>query len=189
MADQVKKVVAGKAKRAAVRKSPAKVTIKSVGGEKARPALASERNAKMTEMTDTVNETVKKIETTAKSGMEKGVAFVKDVVEFNRGNVEAMVESGKIAAKGAQSMGQSAFEYGKKNVEAMTEQAKKIAAVKSPTDFFKLHTEFVRSQFDAAVAETSKATELFVKVAGETMQPLQNRYALAAEKVKSRLAA
>lgn len=140
-------------------------------------------------MNDTVKETVSKIEETAKTNMAKGTALVRDVVEFQKGNLEAVVESGKIAAKGVKTMGENAVAYGKKNVEATTEQFKKVAAVKSPTDFFKLQSDFARAQFDAAVAETSKSTELFVKLAGDMFQPLQNRYALAAEKVKTRLAA
>lgn len=140
-------------------------------------------------MTDTVKDTVSKIEETAKSNMAKGSEFVRELVEFGKGNVEAVVESGKIAAKGAQTMGQNAVEFGKKNIEATTAQFKQVAAVKSPTDFFKLQSDFARAQFDALVAEASKSTEMAVKLAGDVFQPLQNRYALAAEKVKTRLAA
>ncbi len=136
-------------------------------------------------MNDTVKETVEKIEANTKTTMEKGTALVRDVVEFQKGNLEAAVESGKLAVKGAQSLGQNAFEISKKNFSASSEQLKKLVAVRSPVDFFKLQTEFVRSQFNEAVADTKSSGELFVKLAGETIKPLQGRYTVAAEKIKS----
>ena len=49
---------------------------------------------------------------------------------------------------------------------------------------FKLQSDYVRSAFDSIVAETSKNTEAMLKLAGEVAQPISNRVAVAAEKVK-----
>ena len=38
---------------------------------------------------------------------------------------------------------------------------------------------------DAMVAETSKSTELMLKLANDVAQPISNRVALAAEKVRA----
>jgi phasin family protein len=59
-----------------------------------------------------------------------------------------------------------------------------MAAVKSPTELMKLQADYFRSSFDALVAQTSRTTEAQLKLAGEIAQPLQNRFALAAEKLK-----
>jgi hypothetical protein len=48
----------------------------------------------------------------------------------------------------------------------------------------KLHSDYVRQSFDALVTESSKATETMLKVAGEISQPISNRIAVAAEKIK-----
>jgi phasin family protein len=61
---------------------------------------------------------------------------------------------------------------------------KAFAGAKSPTDFFKLQSDYVRSAFDALVAETSKNAEAVLKLAGEVAQPLSSRAAVAAEKIK-----
>ncbi len=129
------------------------------------------------------------IKTTTAQAAEKATAFGKGVVEFNKANLEAIVESGKLAAQGAQTVAQTAVETGKKNWEATTAHAKAVAAVKAPADFFKLQTEFARAQFDASVAQFSKNTELTLKLVGEIVAPLQNRYAVVSEQVKSRIAA
>jgi phasin family protein len=120
----------------------------------------------------------------AKVAMEKGAKLFEDMNDFNKGNVEALVESGKIAAKGFETLGQNAADYARKSFEGATATMKSLSSVKSPTDFFKLHSDYVRSSFDAMVAETSKTTEAVLKLAGEVAQPISNRVAVAVEKVK-----
>lgn len=120
----------------------------------------------------------------AKAAMEKGAKMFEDMNEFNKGNVEALVESGKIAAKGMETLGQSAADYARKSFEGATATLKSLSSVKSPTDFFKLHSDYMRSSFDSIVAETSKTTEAMLKLAGEVAQPISNRVAVAVEKVK-----
>ena len=104
--------------------------------------------------------------------------------EFNKGNVEALVESSKIAAKGLETLGQGYAEYARKQFEGMTATMKSFAGIKSPTEFMKLHSDFVRGQFDSMVAETSKNTEAMIKLAGDVAKPISNRVAVAAEKLK-----
>ena len=73
--------------------------------------------------------------------------------------------------------------------EAATAHAKTLAAVTSPTEFMSVQGDYLRKQFDAAVADFSKSTEFYMKLAGEIVAPVQNRYAAAAEQVKARFTA
>jgi phasin family protein len=120
----------------------------------------------------------------AKSAMEKNAKMVEEMNELAKGNLEAVVESGRIAAKGMESLGHDAAEFGRKSFEQATATMKNMAQVKSPTELFKLQSDFMRSAFDMYVAEASKTTEQMMKLAGEAAQPLSNRMAVAAEKVK-----
>jgi len=120
----------------------------------------------------------------AKGAVEKSTALIAEANEFAKGNVEAIVESSKIAAKGLESFGQDAAEYSRKSFESATAAMKTLSTVKSPTDFFKLQSDFFRTSFDSYVAEASKNTEALIKLAGDAAQPLSNRVALAAEKAK-----
>ena len=120
----------------------------------------------------------------AKAAVEKGTKLFEEANEFSKVNVEAIVESGKIAAKGLETLGQDAADYSRKQFEGATAALKSLSAVKSPTDFFKLHSDYVRSAFDSVVAQTSKNTEAMLKLAGEVAQPISNRVAVAVEKVK-----
>ena len=120
----------------------------------------------------------------AKGAMEKGTRMIEELNAFGKGNVEAIVESSKIAARGFETIGQEAADYGRKSFEGLTAAARTMATVKSPTEFMKLQGEFMRQMFDSMVAETSKNTETMLKLAGEVAQPISNRVALAAEKMK-----
>jgi phasin family protein len=125
----------------------------------------------------------------AKTAMEKGSKGLEEMVEFSKGNLEAIVASGRVAAKGAQDIAKYSAEYGRKSIEEANATAKKFAAVKSPTEFFALQSEVAKTQLDAVVGEASKFAEGYMKLMGEIMQPMQNRYAVAVEKVKSAVAA
>jgi phasin family protein len=120
----------------------------------------------------------------AKGAVDKSQKLLQDAAEFGKGNIEALVESSKIAARGFETLGQDAAAYAKKSFEEATAIAKTLASVKSPTEFFKLHSDYVRSSFDALVQHSSHNAETVLKLAGEVVQPLSNRVALAAEKLK-----
>lgn len=114
----------------------------------------------------------------------KSTKAVEELNDFAKGNVEALVASSKIAAKGAEEIAKYSAEYGRKVIADSTENAKKFAAVKSPTEFFQLQSDLMKSSIDAMVSESSKFTENYLKLVGEITQPISNRVAVAVEKVK-----
>ena len=139
---------------------------------------------------DTVTDTNKAqamfgdMNTRAKDAMEKGTKLVGEMGSFTKGNVEALVESGKLAVAGMQTLAEHQAAFVRKQFEEATAAARTMASVKSPTEFVKLQGDYVRQQFDAMVAETSRSTEAMLKLAGEVVQPISNRVAVAVEKVK-----
>ena len=120
----------------------------------------------------------------AKGAMVKGQQMFEEMNSFTKGNVEALVESSKIAAKGMETLGQEAAEFTRRQVEGATQAAKSLGQIKSPTEFMKLQGDYARSMFDTMVAETSRSTERMIKLASDIAQPISNRVAIAAEKVK-----
>ena len=72
--------------------------------------------------------------------------------------------------------------------EQASEALKTLADAKSPTEFFQLQSELMRSSFDRMVSESSKLTEQVVKLAGEAIQPISNRASVNAERVNELMA-
>lgn len=128
------------------------------------------------------------MQTRAKASVEKSSKLVEEMSDFAKGNVEAVMTSGRIAAKGAETLGQEAVEYGKKSFEGAAAAFKGMVAAKSPTELFKLQSDYARASFDAAVSEGSKLSEAWLKLFGDIAQPLSTRVALAADKIKAPVA-
>ena len=139
--------------------------------------------AKTTDFTKPMADAVSEFQTRAKVAYEKGTEVATEVTEFAKGNVEALVESSKIFATGAQSLGKSYVEEAKSAYETLTADVKELAAVKSPTELFQLQGKIARRNFDALVATSSKNTEAFLKLANDAFAPLTGRVEVATEKL------
>ena len=135
-------------------------------------------------MTDRVKSLMGDMSTRAKTAYEKGTEMASQATEFSKGNVEALVESGKIAAKGVQEMGKTYAEDTKSTFEELTAAMKEMTTVKSPTEFIELQTKLVKKSFDTAMAQTSKNSEAFLKLAGDVFQPISNRVSVAVDSFK-----
>lgn len=158
--------------------------------------LPAEGTKTMTDVIETgkkfAEETKAKLETVyadfnekAKAGVEKSTKAIEELSDLAKGNVEALVESGKIAAKGIETMGQEAVDYSKKNFEKATASFKTFSTVKTPTEFFQLQSQLLSSSFDEFTKEAAKSSEAFIKLAGDVAQPLTARMTLVTDKVKS----
>lgn len=193
VAPAAKKTVALKAKktRTVAQKAETETVFSKPleGVEKMTETVKDTVQKATAEVSEKATELFKDVNVRAKEVLEKGGEMAKDVVEFNKANLEAVVESGKIAAKGAQEAAQRAVEISRKNWEATTAHGKSLTSVKAPADFFQAQSAFVRKQFDVAVADFSKTTEFYLKLAGEVAAPIQNRYAVVVDQVKARMAA
>ena len=121
----------------------------------------------------------------AKTAIEKSTKIVEEFTDIARGNVEAIVASSKVAAKGVETLSQDAAEYSRKSFEEASATLKSFSEAKSATDFFKLQSDFARSAFDAAIAESARVSENFMKIAGDVAAPITSRYTVAAERVKT----
>ena len=126
---------------------------------------------------------IKDVQGKAKAAYAKSGAVAGEVTAFTKGNVEAVVTSGKILATGAKSLGKDYITESKGAFETLTGDLKAFAAVKSPTELFQLQGKLARRNFDAAVAFSSKTSESLVKLAHEAFAPISNRVSIAVDKV------
>jgi phasin family protein len=121
----------------------------------------------------------------AKTAVEKSSKTMEELGDLTKGNLEAFVESSKIAAKGLESLSQGAAEYGRQSFEKSSATFKSFASVKTPAELFKLQSDLLAATFDTIATETAKTSETVLKLAGEIAQPISNRVALVSDKLKS----
>jgi phasin family protein len=171
-------VLAKKAEKPAAPKTPAPTTNPII---KLKDTIMA--TAKNTDITATAKDMLADVQTRAKTAFAKTSEFTADAGEFTKANVEAVVESGKIFFTGAQELLKDNVETGKTVIETVTADAKKVAAIKSPTELMQLQGEIARRNFDAMVSFGSKRTEAWVKLYNEAFAPISNRVSVAAEKI------
>lgn len=106
-----------------------------------------------------------------------------ELADMYRGNIDAFVEASRIAATGAQSIGQSMAAKSRDSIEQTADTVRSLAEAKSPTELLQLQSEYARSAFDRFVEDSSAMTESFVKLAGEAFQPISNRASANVEKL------
>lgn len=182
----------------AVASAPPIKTVFSKTGTAVPPVLtpALEGNLTMNDMIETgkkfAEDTKAKMETVyadmnekAKAGVEKSTKAIEELSDIAKGNVEAIVESGKIAAKGMETLGQEAVDYSRKNFEKATASFKSFSTIKTPTEFFQLQSQLLSSSFDEFTKEAAKSSEALMKLAGDVAQPLTARVTLVTDKVKA----
>ena len=121
----------------------------------------------------------------AKQSMERSTRIVEEMTDLTRGNVEALVASSRVAARGLETLTQEAAEFGRRSFEEASAAVRSFAEVRSATDLFRLQSDFARSAFDNMVAESSKMSEAMIKLAGDVAEPITSRYSVAAERVKN----
>lgn len=175
-------------KKAAVKTAP-KAAKPAAAAPKTNPVIKLKDSimatANTADITATAKNVVADLQTRAKTAFAKTNEFTAEATEFTKANVEAVVESGKIFFSGAQELLKDNVETGKTVIETVTEDAKKVAAVKSPTELMQLQGEIARRNFDALVSYGSKRTEAWVKLYNEAFAPISNRVSVAVEKVKT----
>jgi phasin family protein len=111
-----------------------------------------------------------------------------ELADLTRANVEAFVESGRLAAEGARSLGQDVVASSRQGVEKAAEAIRTLADAKSPTEYLQIQSDLARASFDRLVAQSSRLTETAVKIAGEAIQPISNRASASAERINSLVA-
>lgn len=193
----VKKINRKAAKKVATAKKPA--ARKAAPKPAPEPAARKEKTMTNFDMSKwfggyDVPSAEKVEELMAKAGQQgeewvaKTRAGSEELAELAKANVEAMIESSKIAASGAKDIGTGLIEDGRTQFEAASDNLRRLAEAKNPQEYMAIQSELAKSQFDLMVAEGSKLTEKMVKLAGDAMQPVSNRASLNVEKVKSLMA-
>lgn len=118
----------------------------------------------------------------SKDVMEKNVKTIEEMGALARGNVEALVEAGRIYAEGSQEMAREAADFAKKQAEETAATVQAMSSVKNPNEVVELQGKYVRGQFDAMVAQSSAMTERMLKLSTDVMTPFQNRMATTMSK-------
>ena len=147
------------------------------------PIMATQPIDYTSHMNDSMADAATEVQTRFQQAFEKSSSMLAEMTDLAKGNVEAVVESGKLLAAGMQDMGKTYADEAKSAYETVTADMKEMAAIKSPTELFQLQGKIMRRNFDALVAATTKNTDAAIKLANEAIAPISGRVTVTTEKL------
>lgn len=112
-----------------------------------------------------------------------------DFVAVQKDGVDAFVKAGEVFAKGAEELGKVCLDLAQESAAANAEAVSAMLAVKSVDELVALQNELARKVFDRSVAESTRISEMSMKIANETLEPIQAQVTVAVEKALKPLAA
>jgi hypothetical protein len=124
------------------------------------------------------------VQTKAKAAYATGSELAAEAGDFTKGNVDALVASGKILGAGMQDLGKGYVAEGKASLETLKADVKELTTVKSPVEFVRVQTAILRRNLDHAFELGGKNSEAALKLASEAIAPLSERANLAIAKFK-----
>ena len=156
---------------------------------------------------ETVETVVKAGTDAAAKGVEKAVAMsqeqvaaavkagsevfkgYEDVVGFSKQNIDAMVAANTIFVKGIQEINTQFFGLAKNSIEENAQATKKLLASTSVEDVIAIQSDLVKANYDKAVEQSRKISDLGVKVAEDVAAPITKQVNVTVEKFTKPLAA
>jgi hypothetical protein len=145
--------------------------------------IATMATAKTKKVT-TIKLLAAKVQGKAKSAYTKGSAVVGEVGGMTKGNVAAVVQSGKILGLGLKEMGEGSVAEGRQAFETLTADVKAFAAIKSPAELLQLQFKLMQRNMDAAFALGAKNGKAIAKLASDAAAPLSEQVKANVAKVR-----
>lgn len=96
-----------------------------------------------------------------------------DMQKLGKDQLEAATAASSAFTKGLQQIAAEATEYSKKSLETSTAAIEKLMGVKSADAAFQIQSDYVKSAYEAFVAQTTKMGELYTSLAKEAIKPVE----------------
>ena len=100
---------------------------------------------------------------------------VEDIAALGKSNVDALIQAGATAMHGWEELTRSFVGLTQSQVEAGMTAAKALLGARTLAEFSDLQKTYSRTAFDNAVSEASRLSEIGIRIASETIEPLSAR--------------
>ncbi len=126
------------------------------------------------------------------SAMKAGTTGFKDndeLTSFNKDNVDALVKSGTVLSQGLQAFSKSFADLTRLSMEQNMNAVQAFWGCKTIADVSEINSQIVKKNYDQAIKESRKLSDMSVKLTEEVATPLAERYTVAVEKFSKGFAA
>lgn len=109
---------------------------------------------------------------------------VEDIQKFGKQQLEAATAATQTLSKGLQEIAAETSDYSKKAIAANTSVVEKLLGAKSVETAIQIQTDFAKSAYEGFVAQATKLSELYAKLAKEAFKPVEATYAKVSASAK-----
>jgi phasin family protein len=102
---------------------------------------------------------------------------VEDIQQYGKEHLETVVASATTVQNGVQAIAVAYGDYAKKSFEDTKSFVEKLSGVKSLDKALEVQTEYMKSAYEAFVAESQKIAGLYTDLAKQTFKPLESMVA------------
>lgn len=104
---------------------------------------------------------------------------MEDMQKLGKEQMEAATAASAALTKNLQQIASEATEYSKKSLETSTAALQKLMSAKSADAAFQIQSDYVKSAYEAFVAQASKMGELYTNLAKDAFKPVEAAVARA----------
>jgi phasin family protein len=123
-----------------------------------------------------------------RENIDRSMAAMAEAGAFGKENVEALVASATVAAKGFETLSSRAVAYTKSALENHVAATKSIMTSKSVQEAMEKQAEYARSAFDTYLSEMNSVAELWAGVAKDAVKPLNERASAVSHLIQNNVA-
>jgi hypothetical protein len=104
-------------------------------------------------------------------------ATFEDFQKFSKDQIEAFTAASSTLTKGLQDIATESSDYSKKAFAAGTATYEKLLGARSVESAFQIQTEFAKQAYEGFVAQATRVSELYTRVASDALKPVTTAYA------------
>lgn len=104
-------------------------------------------------------------------------ATFEDFQKFSKDQVEAFTAASSTLTKGLQDIAAETSDYSKKAFAAGTATYEKLLGARSVESAVQIQTEFAKQAYEGFVAQATRVSELYTRVASDALKPVTTAYA------------
>ena len=100
-----------------------------------------------------------------------------DFQDFSKKQLEAIASASSTWSKGLQDLAAESTDYSKKAFAASSATFEKLLGAHSVEAAIQIQTDYAKQAYESFVAQVSKFSELYAKVASDALKPMTAAYA------------
>jgi len=156
---------------------------------KVKNATESATNEAVAALADLTNvKSFKEMETIMTKNTAQFEKLAQDAQKAGQENLDALVEAGNIFTKGFESLVKKSMALAQSGAEKNAEAVKALLSCKTLNEYAETQSKLAQENLDSFLSNVTALSEISVKLAQETLEPINDQFSKTVKKTGSKAA-